>query len=408
MIFLGQASNYPARRIMRHLFASGTAEDSRNLRQALAEKYNAPLENVALYHSGRSALSIACQALASPGKPVILPGLTCIAVVRAIKNAGCTPVFVDIDPETLQYDFKKLDQKLQALAASASGTEEGENSVETVSEGAKNAKTIDKNNKVCYNGIIVAQNTLGLPLDMPRLEDLAQKYHFAIVEDLAHCAGRFYADGREMGTAGAATALSFGKGKAVDTVCGGAVVVREPRRDFTLQQPTEQPRLATRLRDRWYPAFGGIVRTLWPLGLGRPLLGLLVRLHWIEKSADTELNTSQSLTHWQAQLAREQLLNLPKTPLRKHYLVKEREQLLNELEQNGYYLRDIWYDTPVSPVRYASEANFPNADCPNTISVACQIINLPTWYPSETLDRARQIIAKYDLTKQSAQSEVEL
>ncbi len=394
MIFLGQASNYSAGRIMRHLFAFGDQSDFSQLKQSLAQKYHSTPEQVALYHSGRSALSVAFQALVPAGSPVILPGLTCIAVVRAIKAAGCKPVFVDIEPEILQYDFNHLETKLQELATS------------TPQNSPKSSGPIDKNNNVCYNGIIIAQNTLGLSLDMSRLEKIAEKYHFAIVEDLAHCAGRFYADGREIGTVGAAAALSFGKGKAIDTTCGGAVVLRAKRAGFELKQPAQPPRLTTRLRDRWYPVFGGVVRTLYPIGLGKPLLGTLVRLHWIEKSADTELNTDQCLTNWQAKLALAQLQNLPKTPLREHFLVRDRDALLDRLEREGCFLREIWYDTPVSPVRYAGEADFPNADCPNTVRVACQIINLPTWYPETKLAKAREIIAKYNLPTNTVKSEV--
>lgn len=385
MSFLGLASNYSAGRILRHLFAWGSPRDSLTLRQDLAARYGADLSQVTLYHSGRSALAVALQSVAAPGAKVILPGLTCIAVVRAIKAAGCVPVFSDIDPETLQYDFKALDKTL----------------------------------KLCYNGdngspspafprpshpdssvdlVILAQNTLGLPLDIKALESLAKKHHAVIVEDLAHSAGRFYSDGREIGTVGAAAALSFGKGKAIDTICGGAVILRSPIKSARLVQPSHRPPLSTRLRDRWYPVFAGVSRTFWRLGLGKALLALAVKLHWIEKSADTALSTKTRLTHWQARLARQQLTKLPRTPLRDHYFVKNRPELLTKLRQAGYEFCEIWYDTPVSPARYALEADFPTERCPATVRVAASIINLPTWYPAARLERARAIIKPYRIS----------
>lgn len=165
MIFLGQASNYRGGRVLRHLFARGGAKDSQALRAALAKAYKVekssnyePEEQVALYHTGRSALAAAIMAVTPKGSQVIIPGLTCIAVVRAVRAAGCEPVFVDIDPETLQYDWAALEKCLTEASAMPRA--------------------------------IVVQNTLGRPLDIVKLEKIAKRHHLEIIEDLAHCAGR--------------------------------------------------------------------------------------------------------------------------------------------------------------------------------------------------------------------------
>lgn len=406
MIFLGQASNYSVGDVLRHIFAYGSKKDAERLRRALAQRYGAKksqcglavtaskadsaasgavaskvdddLAAVALYHSGRSALGAAFRALAPKGSQIIIPGLTCIALVRAVRAAGCEPFYADIDPETLQYDWEKLEKIL------ANGQKV-----------AKSPKTIDKNQNVCYNGsIIVAQNTLGLPLDMAKLERIAQKYHLRIVEDLAHSAGRFYPDGREVGTVGSATSLSFGKGKAIDTITGGALVLRDVEAK-PLLQPTRKTRPSDRWRDRWYPLLGAIIRGGYHIGLGKVFTAIFLKLHWIQKSADTELNLDRQLTNWQAKLALRQLERLPRTPLRGYQLVAKREKLLQKLREQGYYLDEIWYDTPVAPARYQKEADFPAERCPNTVKVAKEIINLPTWYNERRLAPVRQIIQEW-------------
>lgn len=427
MIFLGLASNYPVGRTLRHLFAWGIPKDSQALRQALASHYGSTADQVALYRTGRSALAAALLAVAEPGAKVILPGLTCIAVVRAIKAAGCIPVYSDIDPETLQYDFDTLDKTLtlcyngsiggksRACSDSSEDTPHYLNdSEDNGSNGstspafprpgdASNPPESTENNLVRAKNqprpVVIAQNTLGLPLDAEKLEEVVKKHNAIIIEDLAHSAGRFYPDGREIGTIGAATALSFGKGKAIDTICGGALIVRQPKStaDQTLDQPPKRPRLSASLRDRWYPVFAGLSRTFWSIGLGKAILAVCVKFRWIEKSADAELSLETRSTHWQAKLAREQLDKLPKTPLREHAFVKKRDQLLQELKHNGYDFCEIWYDTPVSPVRYALEADFPTDRCPNTVKVAQHIINLPTWYPETKLAKAREIIKPYEV-----------
>ena len=408
MIFLGQASNYRGRRIWRHLFAHGSAADSRRLRQTLARRYGATtLADVQLYHTGRSALAAAIQSLVPAGSPVIVPGLTCIAVIRAVKAAGCTPVYVDIDPATLQYDLGAFARTLKQLSTSRPAP-------------AKPLQ-LDKSDKVCYTGIVMAQNTLGRSLAMEKIQPLADAAHFAIVEDLAHSAGRFYPDGREIGTVGAAAVLSFGKGKSIDTIEGGAAILRrtafpvaqphvtsksatpqsfaanstpaEPLQP--LAQPTTQPRRSDQLRDRWYPVFGWLARGLYHLGLGRFFLGALHRLHWLARSADAVLDPDQALPDWQAKLALAQLSALPATPLREHYFVQDRPAVLQSLARAGYQLTEIWYDTPVSPARYAAEAAFPTKACPQTTWVAAHIVNLPTWYPEDRLVSARAIIQQH-------------
>lgn len=425
MIFLGQASNYRGRRIWRHLFAHGSAADSRRLRQTFARRYGATtLADVQLYHTGRSALAAAIQSLVPAGSPVIVPGLTCIAVIRAIKAAGCTPVYVDIDPATLQYDLAALARTLKQLSTSRPSTPDAPSSPTAAADASSRptpAKPLqlDKSDKVCYTGIVMAQNTLGRSLAMEKIQPLADAAHFAIVEDLAHSAGRFYPDGHEIGTVGAAAVLSFGKGKSIDTIEGGAAILRRtafpvvqshttPKSSATksatstpaaplqpLAQPTTQPRRSDQLRDRWYPVFGWLARGFYHLGLGRFFLGVLHRLHWLARSADAVLDPDQVLPDWQAKLALAQLSTLPTTPLREHYFVQDRPAVLQSLARAGYQLTEIWYDTPVSPARYAAEAAFPTKACPQTAWVAAHIVNLPTWYPEDKLVSARAIIQQH-------------
>lgn len=383
MITLGLASNYSFGRSLRHLFAMGTKRSSQQLIDALASAYNSTPDQVALYHSGRSALAVALQILIergdiAPGSPVIIPGLTCIAVLRGIKAAGCQPVFCDIAPKNLEYNYTQLGDLLAQHAS-----------------------------KSPHFGCILVQNTLGITWDIVKLEQLAREHHFLLIEDLAHSAGRAYPDGRLTGTVGSATILSFGKGKAIDTICGGALVMREQKITASsnkapspLTQPNRKPRLAQRLRDRWYPTLAGLARATWRIGLGKALIAIAMKFRWIERSGDTALNVDTRLTHWQSRLALRQFRQLQSTkpgPLRQFACVRDRKQCLAELYQFGYKFDEIWYDTPVAPARAAAEANFPTADCPETVKIASQIINLPTWYPERKLIKAHEIITKYQI-----------
>ncbi len=62
---------------------------------------------------GRTALFLLLSALDCRGKEVLLPAFTCPeSVVKAVAKAGAIPVFVDIDPRSLNFDLSDLEKKI--------------------------------------------------------------------------------------------------------------------------------------------------------------------------------------------------------------------------------------------------------------------------------------------------------
>lgn len=372
MIFLGLAANYSASGVFRHLFATGTQQNSEDLRQFLAEKYSTQdgeidKTKVALYHNGRSALMVALKNLLPKRSEVIVNGFTCQAVVQAVKEAKCLPVYADIDPETLHFNAKTLRACLRKHPEAKA---------------------------------LIIQNSLGNPAPITEIEKVAKQHKLVIIEDLAHCVGLRYADGREAGTVGAAAALSFGKGKSIDTISGGALIMRDGEK--TPYQPMEKPLRADRWRDRWYPFFGLVTRGLYHVGLGKYFMSFLVKTRQVQRSADGIVDPHIRLTHWQAKLALTQLQLLQllpavgQAPLRYHYLVEDREDVLEKMEREKCYLREFWYDTPIAPQRYYARQKFPEDECPVAVEVCTQIVNLPTWYTEEELRPALAIVRGED------------
>ena len=82
-------------------------------------------------------------------------------------------------------------------------------------------------------------------------------------------------------------------------------------------------------------------------------------------------------------------------PLREFYLVKNRDAVLKELQEQGYYFGGFWYERPVSPERYYKRVQFPEKDCPVATEVAREIVNFPNYYTSKELAPARRIVEKY-------------
>jgi dTDP-4-amino-4,6-dideoxygalactose transaminase len=381
MFFLGQAANYKGK-VLSHTFAHGTKKDYEALKAHLAERYKVPVENVFLYHNGRTALSVGMKAMVPkkngehPG--VLITSLTCYAVVEAVKSAGFTPVFADIDPKTLHFNG------------------------DTIEKAFKKHKDIKA---------VIVQNNLGYPCDIKTIKSSVRKHNLVLIEDLAHCAGISYKDGKEAGTIGDFTALSFGKGKSVDTISGGALVIRS--KDITYvergryktkevklpKEPTKKPKFGDRFRDRLYPLFGLLIRFFYYFRLGRLFTSFLLKTHQIKRSADADLDSKVRLTYWQAKLALKQLKALPKdrAPIREFYLVDDRDIVLNELERSGFVMNDTWYDIPVSPERYFKKVKYPENECPVAVETAKHIVNLPTHYPRPKLAPARRIIEKHEM-----------
>ena len=143
-----------------------------------------------------------------------------------------------------------------------------------------------------------------------------------------------------------------------------------------------------------------MIRTFYYLGLGKILTAALLKLGCIERSADSRLSTKTRLTHWQAKLALRQIKKLPKKgrpPLRDHYFVEDRDELLKRLRKLGYVFDEIWYDVPVSPSRYYKKMNFDEEACPVATEVADEIINLPTGVKKSDLTTAYKIIKEYKI-----------
>ena len=384
MYFLGQAANLRGE-TFRHLFATGKEADSDNLKCHLARRYGVDSDLVYLYHNGRSALSqglktaVLKESKERPG--VIITALTCYAVVEAVKAAGFTPVFADIDQDTLHFNGKTMEEALK------------------------------KHDNV---RAVIIQNNLGHPCDIKGIEKVAKKHKLVLIEDLAHSAGISYEDGVEAGTIGDIVALSFGKGKSIDTISGGALVIRTKEATYSEKgqiktksielppEPTIKPKTSDRLRDRFYPLFGAMIRGFYRIKLGKLFTSFLLKTHQIQRSADAELNLKVRLTHWQAKLALRQLEKLPENrpPLREFFFVEDRDKTLAELEQNGFVMNDTWYDVPVSPVRYYKKAAFSEEECPVATKIAKHIVNLPTYYPRPKLLEARKIINKHLLKEE--------
>lgn len=361
-LFLGQASHYTIKEWLAHTFAIGTKKSVKNLQDFLMQKYQA--KQVVLTKNGRSALAIALKSALPKNSEIIINSFTCYAVIEAVKAAGMKPVFADINKETLHFDVETL-----KVAFSKCPT----------------AKAL------------IVQNTMGIPVDIKSIENFANRHQLKIFEDLAHCTGIKYSDGREAGTVGTAAALSFGKEKSIDTITGGALIINDASIS-EIPAPSISPKISDVLRARFYPIFGATYRTLSHIKLERLWMSFLIKTHQVERSADSRLNPNERPPKFIAKLALKQFKKLPQNrqPIRTFKFVNDREKVIEKLRQNGFYFDGFWFETPIAPERYFKKVNFSADDCPVATEVAKTIINLPTHYKKSNLKEALNIIKEFE------------
>ena len=155
--------------------------------------------------NGTAALHIALQ-LAGVGRDdeVISQALTFIATCNALSYAGATPVFVDVDRDTLGMSPEALRRFLEEHA-------------ERRDDGCYN-KTSGRRIAAC-----VPMHTFGIPLRIEEIASICAEYSIALVEDAAESLGSYVGE-RHTGTFGQSATLSFNGNKVITTGGGGMIV----------------------------------------------------------------------------------------------------------------------------------------------------------------------------------------
>jgi perosamine synthetase len=149
------------------------------------------VNHVFLVSSGKAGLTLILQALRSlhPERNLVLiPAYTCFSVPSAIIKAGLKVKLCDIDPSTLDFDYKLFDKSL-------------------------NNKTL----------CVVATHLFGMPSDMDRIRNICKDKAIPVVEDAAQAMGGTY-NGKLLGTMGDVGFFSLGRGKNITCGSGGIVI----------------------------------------------------------------------------------------------------------------------------------------------------------------------------------------
>jgi perosamine synthetase len=155
--------------------------------------------------NGTAGLQVALRLVGvAAGDEVITQALTFVATANAISYNGATPVFVDVDLDTMGLSPRALGVFLDEFA-------------ELRDNGCYNKKT---GNRI---SACVPVHTFGFPVHMDELIIVCKKWNIPIVEDAAESIGSTY-KGVPTGALGTMGVFSFNGNKIVTCGGGGAIV----------------------------------------------------------------------------------------------------------------------------------------------------------------------------------------
>ncbi|MGE4272439.1 MAG: DegT/DnrJ/EryC1/StrS family aminotransferase [Desulfitobacterium sp.] len=140
--------------------------------------------------NGTDALVIVLKACGiGPGDEVITSPFTFFASAECIAQVGATPVFVEIDPQTLNMDVAQLEAKITAKTKG-----------------------------------VIPVHIFGQMADMDPILELAKKYNLKVIEDAAQAIGAEY-KGHKAGSLGDAGTFSFFPTKNLGGYGDGGMIV---------------------------------------------------------------------------------------------------------------------------------------------------------------------------------------
>ncbi|MET0858730.1 MAG: DegT/DnrJ/EryC1/StrS family aminotransferase [Telluria sp.] len=170
-----------------------TGPKTRQFEQEFGAYLGGGVETVSV-NSATAGLHLALEALGiGPGDEVILPTMTFTATAEVVRYLGAQPVFVDVNPSTLNIEASAIEAALTARTKA-----------------------------------VIPVHYAGLACDMDAILALAAAHGLRVVEDAAHAFPALYKE-RLVGTLGSdVTVFSFYANKTMTTGEGGMVVTRDP------------------------------------------------------------------------------------------------------------------------------------------------------------------------------------
>lgn len=293
-------------------------------------------------NSGTAALHLSVIAAGiKPGDEVITTPFTFVASANCCLYEKAKPVFVDIDPTTLNLDVKQIEAKITTKTKA-----------------------------------ILAVDVFGYPAEWQPIIKIAKKYNLAIIEDAAEALGAKYQN-RKLGGLGHSTVFGFFPNKQMTTGEGGVVVTNNKKQYELMKHLVNQGhRAGQEQQDYRYLGYNYRMTEI-AASLGREQLTKIDRF----------LDNRRQIAGWYDK----QLTNVPGINLLKPndpdhqrswfvYVVRlnkaiDRNQLVSKLSQIGVPVKTYFPSLHLQP--YLKALNNHRGDFPVSEAVSKSTLALP-------------------------------
>jgi perosamine synthetase len=309
-------------------------------------------------NSGTSGLFLCISALGiGPGDEVITTPFTFIASATTIMMAGAKPVFVDIDPETLNIDPAKIESKI-----------------------TKKTKAI------------MLVEAFGSPAGFDKISPIAQKHNLTVLEDSCEALGSEL-NGRKAGTFGKMSVFAFYPNKQITTGEGGMI----------LTDDDDLADICVSLRNQGRGKGDGWLSHE-RLGYNYRISDINCALGIVQLSRLDEIKAKRaSVAKWyQQMLADDDRLIVPTEPpgcniswfvfvvqLADSFSLEQRDKILDAMRAKGIQVANYFSPVHLQPFM-AKQFSYKKGDFPVTESVAERTIALP-FYNNLTKDEVATV-----------------
>jgi dTDP-4-amino-4,6-dideoxygalactose transaminase len=305
--------------------------------------------------SGSDALLLAQMAIGIESEDeVITSPFTFGATAGSIARLKARPVFVDIHPDTFNFDERQLEAAITSRSRA-----------------------------------IMPVHLFGLPADMDSVLEIARKHHLAVIEDAAQAIGARWKE-KSIGSLGTCGCFSFFPSKNLGGAGDGGMIT------------TNDPQLAQRLRTlRVHGARKKYRYEL--LGINSRIDALQaailrVKLRYLDNWTDNRRRNAETYRELFAEHHLTELLVLPCAPQASFHVYNQfsiraprRDELQEYLRGRGIST-EVYYPSPLHVEPAFAYLGYRNGDFPTAEAACREVLSIPI-YPELTVDQQQAVVA---------------
>ena len=341
-------------------------------------------KNVFFLKNARSSLGFFLKTLGiNKNDQVILSSFSCLAVPYGVLSCGAKPIYLDIDPYTLNFNLENLKKKIN-----------------------KNVKAV------------VVQHTLGKPADIISIKKYLRKKNIILIEDCALAIGSKLKD-KNLGCYGDASIFSMELSKTISSGWGGILIVNKKKLSKKIEKKYLLLNRETNVKSflKHFQIFISIIcYNKYLYFLGKYFYSLLYKLKIFKPSSLPEEKKGIFKDNFFEKLGRFQIifaivqwrsfdkiiskciknyniifnslenLNIKVLPVaasneflvsnRISFLVKDRKKFIEYFQNNGVSIGK-WFDGPLSPNPKSKLFNYNKKNFDSSVKISKKIVNLP-------------------------------